>query len=370
MEVFGPVFFKDFRCLGCECKDNCCRMGWDIEIDCDTYNYYMSADSSICSHIARRNGEYYIKQENGQCPFLNEKGLCSLLLEYGQEHISQICDQHPRFYQWFGGYKEAGTGLCCEESARLWLMHAGKISFCKWETNEQDDDLAFDPRMLEGVINARQVLFGLMQNGDLTFSQKLKALLIFGLNAQDMEAEEDPGCYEELAQIFSDPENVKDLAEQLGKNTREDIIKACFDVLSCFEELDYMKEAFPGAISRIKSRLEDIIAGAKAFDKAFPRASEQLCAVGVYNIFRYFIGCASGAQCLPVMVCSLLNMWFIRLWDILLWLDGNFDFAAQVLAVKEYSKEVEYSDNTDTLWESVYTDSRLSADRLVKITEV
>ncbi len=104
MEVFGPVFFKDFRCLGCECKDNCCRMGWDIEIDCDTYNYYMSADSSICSHIARRNGEYYIKQENGQCPFLNEKGLCSLLLEYGQEHISQICDQHPRFYQWFGGY--------------------------------------------------------------------------------------------------------------------------------------------------------------------------------------------------------------------------------------------------------------------------
>jgi hypothetical protein len=185
-----------------------------------------------------------------------------------------------------------------------------------------------------------------------------------------MDAEEDPGCYEELAQIFSDPENVKDLAEQLGKNTREDIIKACLDVLSCFEELDYMKEAFPGAISRIKSRLEDIIAGAKAFDKAFPRASEQRCAVGVYNIFRYFIGCASGAQCLPVMVCSLLNMWFIRLWDILLWLDGSFDFAAQVLAVKEYSKEVEYSDNTDTLWESVYTDSRLSADRLVKITEV
>ena len=37
---------------------------------------------------------------------------------------------------------------------------------------------------------------------------------------------------------------------------------------------------------------------------------------------------------------------------------------------KEYSKEIEYSDNTASLWESTYTDSALSAANLVKIAEV
>lgn len=372
MKVYGPDFFKDFHCIGSSCLDNCCRMGWDIEIDDDTYSYYSSIGNGICSHISSDGNEHYIMQENGQCPFLNEKGLCSLLLGYGEEHISQICAQHPRFYQWFGGCMEAGTGLCCEESARLWLEHAGKISFCEWETDEEDDDLAFDAQMLEAVRNAREVLFDLMQCDELTFSQKMKALLIFGLNAQDMGAEDDPECYNELAQVFSDTEKVKELVGQLGESTQEEMTVACFDVLSCFEELDYMKGVFPGAISRIKSRLDSITANAGAFDKACPEVSKQLCAVGVYNIFRYFIECASGAQCLPIMVSSILNMWFIRMWDILMWLEDreSFGITAQINAVKEYSKEVEYSDNTDALWECAYTDSRLSADRLAKIAEV
>ncbi len=211
-----------------------------------------------------------------------------------------------------------------------------------------------------------------MQCSELTLSLKMKALLIFGLNAQDMGAEDDPECYNELAQVFSDTEKVKELVGQLGESTQEEMTGACFDVLSCFEELDYMKGVFPGAISRIKSRLDIITANAGAFDKACPEVSKQLCAVGVYNIFRYFIECASGAQCLPIMVSSILNMWFIRMWDILMWLEDKDSFCtkAQINAVKEYSKEVEYSDNTDALWECAYTDSRLSADRLAKIAEV
>ena len=183
MKVFAPCFFKDFHCTGSSCADNCCRMGWDIEIDDDTYNRYKSLDSALCQHITCDGGEHYIKQKNGQCPFLDENGLCSVVLRYGEQSISEICSEHPRFYQWFGGYKEAGTGLCCEESARLWLTNAGNIHFSEFHTDEPDDDLGFDPDTLSAVIAARNVLFDILQSPELSFPQKLKSLLIFGLGA-------------------------------------------------------------------------------------------------------------------------------------------------------------------------------------------
>ncbi len=369
MKVYAPSFFKDFHCTGSACRDNCCRMGWDIEIDDETYNYYKAADCGLCKHISSDSGEHYIQQENGQCPFLNEEGLCSVLLEHGEEHISEICAEHPRFYQWFGGYKEAGTGLCCEESARLWLSKGAKTSFCEWETDEPDDDLEFDPKLLVAVIKARQVLIGLLQNDGLTLSQKLKALLIFGLNTQEFGGGEADG-FDELAQAFSDIGYVKELVAQLEPCSNDDRLDACRQLINRFEDLDYMKNVFPAALQEIKSRLGEIISSAEAFDKAFGEVSEQLCAVAVYNIYRYVIECAYKAQCLPFIVTCILNVWFIRMWDISLWLNGRFDLTAQIDAVKEYSKQVEYSDNMAALLEDVYTDSSLCARNIQAITEV
>ncbi len=371
MKVYAPSFFKDFRCTGSDCKDNCCRMGWDIEIDDDTYNYYKSLDSGMCRHISDEDGEHYIMQQNGQCPFLNENGLCSVLLEYGEEHISEICTEHPRFYHWFGGYKEAGTGLCCEESARLWLSNGGKISFTDWETDEPDDDLEFDPEALAAVIKARNVIIDLLQSSEFSLSQKLRLLLIFGLNTQDIAEIGTAQGFSELAEAFSDMDNVKDLLSQLeSESSLQDKLDACRQVLCCFESLDYMKEAFPQALGEIKNNLEDIINSEDAFDKAFPEAQNGLLSVAVYNVYRYFIECAEGAECLPFAVTSILNVWFVRLWCISLWLGGKFILETQINAVKEYSKEVEYSDNTAELWERAYTDSALCAENIKAIAEV
>ena len=339
MKVFAPSFFEDFHCTGSSCADNCCRMGWDIEIDDDTYNRYKSLDSALCQHITCDGGEHYIKQKNGQCPLLDENGLCSVVLRYGEQSISEICTEHPRFYQWFGGYKEAGTGLCCEESARLWLTNAGNIHFSEFQTDEPDDDLGYDPETLSAVIAARNVLFDILQSPELSFPQKLKALLIFGLNTQDIDETTAAADFSELAAAFSDTDYVISLLSQLGgESSPQDKLTACEQVLSCFDNLDYMHELFP--------------------------------AVAVYNIFRYVIECAGGAECLPFIVTTILNVWFVRLWDISLWLGGKFDFNAQITAVKEYSKEIEYSDNTASLWESTYTESALCAQNIKTIAEV
>lgn len=371
MKVYSPEFFKDFHCTGSDCRDNCCRMGWDIEIDDATYERYKALGQGLCEHISNDGGNHYILQAGGQCPFLNEKGLCSVLLEYGEQSISEICTQHPRFYEWFGGYKEAGTGLCCEESARLWLTGGANIAFCETLTDEPDDDLDFDAELLDAVLSARKTLIGLLQDDELTLSQKLKALLIFGLNAQELDESGAAQGFYELAEVFGDKAKVLELLAQLGTNASfEDKLSACTQVLEYFGELDYMKTDLPAALERIKGRLGEIIAAADAFDKAFPEVGDQLCAVAVYDVFRYFIGCARGDEALPPLAFCLLNVWLVRLLDISLWLDEKFSFDAQICAVKEFSKEIEYSDNAAAVSEDIYTDRRLCAQNLILLAEV
>ena len=105
MQVFCTDIFRDFFCKGSDCKDNCCKIGWDIEIDDKTYNFYKNLDSELgrklISEIYEEEGCHYMGQKGG-CPFMNEKGLCSVQLTYGEDKISDICREHPRFYQWFG----------------------------------------------------------------------------------------------------------------------------------------------------------------------------------------------------------------------------------------------------------------------------
>ena len=371
MRVYGPDFFRDFRCTGSECSDNCCRMGWDIEIDDDTYNYYKSLDCGLCEHISDENGEHYIIQRSGQCPFLNENGLCSIVLRYGEQHISEICTHHPRFYQWFGNYKEAGTGLCCERSAMLWLTHAGDIRFCDWETDEQPDDLDFDPALLNAVLEARKTLISLMQSDRFTLSDKLALLLIFGLNAQDLDDTAQADGFLQLSAAFSDTRQLSELLSRARSDLHpHDRLDACKQILEYMSELEYMKPDFPGVISQINERLDELVSSGAEFSKAVPQADDRLCAVAVYYLFRYFIDCARSQQCLPVMVFTILSVWFTRLWSIMQFNDGVYSLEENIISVKEFSKEIEYSDNTDRIYEDIYTDSRLSARNILNASEV
>ena len=90
MELTAPVYYKDFRCLADRCRDNCCRTGWEIDVDDETVSYYKSLplplrDEILAGLAANEEGVYTICPVNGQCPFLTESGLCSLVIQLGEE---------------------------------------------------------------------------------------------------------------------------------------------------------------------------------------------------------------------------------------------------------------------------------------------
>lgn len=112
-----------FACLADQCKHSCCK-GWEIAIDDATLRKYATVGGEPGLELRRNivideEGAFFALQgKEERCPFLNEKGLCRLILELGEDYLSDICREHPRFYHGINGVEEGGFGLCCEESAK------------------------------------------------------------------------------------------------------------------------------------------------------------------------------------------------------------------------------------------------------------
>ena len=179
MELTAPVYYKDFRCLADRCRDNCCRTGWEIDVDDETVSYYKSLplplrDEILAGLAANEEGVYTICPVNGQCPFLTESGLCSLVIQLGEEHIGDICTLHPRYREWFPGRMEIGVGLCCEEAARLILSDSAPAEFETYLTDaDADDDDGEEAPLYLPLLDLRDRLFDLLQDRSLPLRQRM-----------------------------------------------------------------------------------------------------------------------------------------------------------------------------------------------------
>lgn len=370
MKLFYPDIFKKFQCIGSECKDNCCRTGWDIEIDDDTYKFYKSLNDDmgkkLTASIIEEDGCHYLMHDDG-CPFLNEKGLCSVLLKYGEDKISEICANHPRFFEWFGSYKEAGTGLACEESARLWLS-APKIVFSECEIDEADDDLNFDESSLSLILSARKALISLAQNKNFTLSQRMKLILLYSAEAQDDLDFDDFEDFEYLTDLLSSDDNIREQLDRLSENSLDECKEALSSLLKYFQALDFLGDILPESLKSAENHLDEIISSRDRFFNAFPQAEQQFENVLVYYIFRYFIKAVRSFDALSKLIFAVCSVLITETLSIDSWLrTESLDFSSQIEIVKEYSKEIDYSfENTEKIFEDCYTESVLSLENLLK----
>lgn len=119
--------WQHFRCRASACRHSCCR-GWEIRIDTPTLRRYAAVEGALGAELRgsiqvdEEGSSFVLQGEEERCPFLNEKGLCRLILELGEDFLSEICREHPRFYHEVDGREEGGFGLCCEESAEAILQ--------------------------------------------------------------------------------------------------------------------------------------------------------------------------------------------------------------------------------------------------------
>ncbi len=170
--VYIPEYYESFKCIAEKCLHSCC-VDWEIDIDKKTLSKYKSIGDSLCQAIKEDgDGAHIILDSDGRCPYLNESGLCNIILSYGEDYLSDICREHPRFYNETYERVEAGIGIVCEEACRLVLgfdrpfslKKVGKIDVCPSGKTEYS------------ALAERDRIISVIENTAYTFNQKLEIL--------------------------------------------------------------------------------------------------------------------------------------------------------------------------------------------------
>lgn len=131
MKIYAPDYYTEFECIADKCRHSCC-IGWEIDVDTDTLEYYKTIPQPFGKRLSDNIAEtdetpHFILSADERCPFLNQNGLCDIITTLGKNALCQICADHPRFRNFFGGRIEIGLGLCCEAAGQLILSRSEKV---------------------------------------------------------------------------------------------------------------------------------------------------------------------------------------------------------------------------------------------------
>ncbi|MBQ8497582.1 MAG: flagellin lysine-N-methylase [Clostridia bacterium] len=305
MKLIAPDYYPLFSCIADKCKHSCC-IGWEIDIDAETLETYKNVqgdfgkrlregidemDGTACFHLC----------EDERCPFLNEKGLCDIILNLGEDALSQICTDHPRFCSFYSDRTEIGLGLCCEEAGRIILSHQKKTELIVLD-DDGGDEMPSDDDILFAILRSK--LFSIAQNREKTLDERMKDILsLFGT--------------------------------QIPKRSFREWVDIYFS-------LDRMDDSWSELLEKAKTFDGEPL----TFEDEIP--FEQLL---VYFIYRHLSDMETDAE--KIASFAVLSVWFIRMlcavWQKTY---GTLDMNALVEICRLYSSEIEYSEeNTSALLE-------------------
>lgn len=140
MMIVKPDFYDKFACIAKECDFTCCQE-WKIAVEDDTADKWKQTPTPAGTKSRRKKLEQFtqykdgtrvISLENHVCPFLNEDKLCRLVMQYGDEMLSETCQVFPREKHEFGERVEHILMPCCpavvdllNESKKFSLIESG-----------------------------------------------------------------------------------------------------------------------------------------------------------------------------------------------------------------------------------------------------
>jgi lysine-N-methylase len=307
MKLIAPNYYETFTCIAGRCKHSCC-IGWEIDIDEDTLRDYQSVEGAFGERLRegieiKEDCACFRLGEDERCPFLNENGLCDIILNLGEDRLSQICTDHPRFCAFWSDRTEIGLGLCCEEAARIILSQKKKTKLIALQDDGEYGDLTEEE---ESLLCERERMFAIAQNRSMSISARIRS----------------------LCETF-----------------RVDIPQRSFsEWVDTFLSLEIMDGAWEALLREARGH------GALWEDVAFESAWEQLL---IYFIYRHVSDPERDVR--KILFFSVLGVSFIReLFAYVCKRDGKSDFDSLVELCRLYSSEIEYSvENTEKIMELV-----------------
>ena len=349
-----PSYYKQFRCIGSDCTENCC-IGWEIDVDEDSLAYYNTVPGAFGERLRasieppnEQTGEpaHFRLDAQERCPLLNDCNLCEVLLHLGEDKMAQICTDHPRYYEWFSDGREDGLGLCCEAAAALIL---GQTDLPEWDITEADDvsdsGTEVEIEMENTLFAMRDELFRLA-GAHVSFDEKADALYQTACAMQEQ--------YDELLFPFPDaPDEDANAPEDSAFPWsqvfwREDTLRDLLDLLLGFE---INKDDWRTLLTGARDHLPEILRRRADFAAAYRGREQEYSNLLTYFLYRHFMKALGDDAVQEKVQFALLSTAIIRLLDLYEWIrHGELTPWAQICICKAYSREIEYNEeNTDRL---------------------
>lgn len=378
-----PSYYKDFKCIADKCQDSCC-IGWEIDIDEDTFTYYKSVEGSfgdrLRSHMVTADVNSFTLEENGWCPFLNQNKLCDICIKLGEEALSEVCTEFPRFTIEYENVREKVLSLSCEEVGRLIFSTDQKITWEErqltadfetemyeediWETQEfceegceAEEEQTVSAEQLEQV---RKKAVDILQNREKPVFLRAVQYLSY--------------CSRMQQELYGGLRETEEFAEPMAAGeVRDSEVWAYQEFLARMESygrLEVLDEIW------VKSRqaLTDIFSAEnyqkaqREFVEAYREREYEYEHLLVYFTDRYFMRAYYDDNILTKAQFAIASVLMIRDMDVARYLANakNFTLEDRIDTAKIYAKEVEHSEeNMEMLAEDFQFEEVFAVERLI-----
>ncbi len=345
-----PFYYDKFKCIADKCKDNCC-IGWEIDIDDTTAQKYRKVTGDfgerLESNIDFSEQPSFILGENERCPFLNSCNLCDIITTLGEDYLCQICNDHPRFYEWFGDIKEGGIGMCCEAAAHIILNFP--LPFTYAESPVDDEDFVpCDEYLYNLVFGLRERIFNLLNDESHSLSFVFSHII------------ELAAAYQECADNnLSEPEMIPEISAYTSNIE---------DILRFMTTLEYLSDSRVLILLQAIDRLDELKQNKVQFIADNPFIHLYLRNIAIYYIWRHLLKGIYDGEFYSRVIFAVTNTIITALiWE-LKWLDSGLSADDCVEIAKDYSKEIEYNeDNTEAMLNAAYEIEGMLAESLINI---
>ena len=385
MKLRVPFYYNEFHCITDRCNDNCCVGGWEIDIDQETYDYYMNlegelGDSIRKSIVTNEDGEYVFKLNNGHCPLLLDSGLCRIHSELGQEHLGVVCSQFPRYSEYYGDIKETGIGLACEEAARIVLS---KDEAFKFDESELDEEMTKDSEYNEEfamlIFEARDKVLDLLDMNELSIHERLAVILEFSDRMQQFINEDDNEGLSLVVSGFDKGDiestllSLNSVYEDGGYDNLTET-EGIRNIIYAYEDMEVLNEVWNRDIKDVIFKFHENLSEEEYYtynSRFFALQNDRMKEYKnllQYFVFRYFAKSIYDHDVLSKAKMLVTNFFVIKEMDMAKWIDRGRDFTVedQLEVIHVFSRQVEYSEeNMEVLYEAYIFDDIFQKENLM-----
>ena len=353
-----PTYCKDFKCTASKCKDNCC-IGWEIDIDADTLAFYESVEGPFGEKLRKniqKDEVSFFKLKGERCPFLNENNLCEIITNLGENHLCQICRDHPRYFNWYRDFIEGGVGLCCEEGARLILTNDDGLKFYETETYE-DQGERYNKELLELLEAIRHKLIYLfIDRSYISLHTAASKSLIYTFHAE-----------KKITDGFTDdfpeyPEHIK--ANPAAR------ARVCEEIFSLFKALEPINGSWSETAGRLYENRGILQYSLQALQND-ERILSYLGNIAMYFLWRYFLPCVYHGEIYSAVFLTVICLFGIASVMCLEKAAGTELTEEKCVEIaKDFSKQIEYSyENLSMIFDAAYNNEVLSPENFAGLFE-